>query len=97
VGARVLQPGQLCTRRVSLRHAPIPRWRQPSSLLARAGYRCGEVPVSYPRVWTSDAVGLKRTGVPVKYRTPRSKPEVALAARRQTGGEPFLSLVETAH
>ena len=29
--------------------------------------------------WTSDTARLKRAGVPVEYRTPRSKPEIALA------------------
>jgi SRSO17 transposase len=44
----------------------------------------GEVPVMIalrlflPESWTSDAPRLKRTGVPVEYRTPRSKPEIAL-------------------
>jgi SRSO17 transposase len=32
-----------------------------------------------PESWTSDAARLKRAGVPVEYRTPRSKPEIALA------------------
>jgi len=31
-----------------------------------------------PESWTSDAARLKRAGVPVGYRTPRSKPEIAL-------------------
>jgi SRSO17 transposase len=45
----------------------------------------GEVPVMIalrlflPESWTSDAPRLKRAGVPVEYRTPRSKPEIALA------------------
>ena len=45
----------------------------------------GEVPVMValrlflPESWTSDAPRLKRAGVPVEYRTPRSKPEIALA------------------
>jgi SRSO17 transposase len=45
----------------------------------------GEVPVMIalrlflPESWTSDAARLKRAGVPVEYRTPRSKPEIALA------------------
>src|SRR6476659_409660 len=45
----------------------------------------GEVPVMIalrlflPDSWTSDAARLKRAGVPVEYRTPRSKPEIALA------------------
>ncbi len=45
----------------------------------------GEVPVMIalrlflPESWTSDAARLKRAGVPVDYRTPRSKPEIALA------------------
>src|SRR5467141_4883332 len=45
----------------------------------------GEVPVMIalrlflPESWTSDASRLKRAGVPVEYRTPRSKPEIALA------------------
>src|SRR5271169_1609359 len=45
----------------------------------------GEVPVMIalrlflPERWTSDAARLKRAGVPVEYRTPRSKPEIALA------------------
>lgn len=32
-----------------------------------------------PESWTSDAPCLKLAGVPVEYRTPRSKPEMALA------------------
>src|SRR6266496_936617 len=32
-----------------------------------------------PESWTSDAPRLKLAGVPVEYRTPRSKPEIALA------------------
>jgi SRSO17 transposase len=32
-----------------------------------------------PESWTSDAARLKRAGVPVEYRAPRSKPEIALA------------------
>ena len=32
-----------------------------------------------PESWTNDAARLKRAGVPVDYRTPRSKPEIALA------------------
>jgi len=45
----------------------------------------GEVPVMIalrlflPESWTSDAARLKRAGVPVEYRAPRSKPEIALA------------------
>jgi len=45
----------------------------------------GEVPAMIalrlflPESWTSDAARLKRAGVPVEYRTPRSKPEIALA------------------
>jgi SRSO17 transposase len=45
----------------------------------------GEVPVMIalrlflPESWTSDAARLKRAGVPVECRTPRSKPEIALA------------------
>src|SRR5882672_10700453 len=45
----------------------------------------GEVPVMIalrlflPESWTSDAARLKRAGVPVEYRTSRSKPEIALA------------------
>ena len=45
----------------------------------------GEVPVMIalrlflPESWTSDTPRLKRVGVPVEYRTPRSKPEIALA------------------
>jgi SRSO17 transposase len=45
----------------------------------------GEVPVMIalrlflPESWTSDAARLKRAGAPVEYRTPRSKPEIALA------------------
>ena len=45
----------------------------------------GEVPVMIalrlflPESWTTDAARLKRTGVPVECRTPRSKPEIALA------------------
>src|SRR5271165_3400072 len=45
----------------------------------------GEVPVMLalrlflPESWTSDAVRLKRAGVPVEYQMPRSKPEIALA------------------
>jgi len=45
----------------------------------------GEVPMMIalrlflPESWTSDAPRLKRAGVPVEYRTPRSKPEIALA------------------
>jgi SRSO17 transposase len=46
---------------------------------------CREVPVMIvlrpflPESWTSDAARLKRAGVPVDYRTQRSKPEIALA------------------
>ena len=32
-----------------------------------------------PESWTSDRARLKRAGVPAKYRTPRTKPEMALA------------------
>src|SRR6202047_3259409 len=32
-----------------------------------------------PESWTSDRVRLKRAGVPVEYRTARTKPEIALA------------------
>ena len=45
----------------------------------------GEVPMMIalrlflPESWTSDTSRLKRAGVPVEYRTPRSKPEIALA------------------
>jgi len=45
----------------------------------------GEVPVMIalrlflPESWTSDVARLKRAGVPVECRTPRSKPEIALA------------------
>jgi SRSO17 transposase len=45
----------------------------------------GEVPVMIalrlflPKGWTNDATRLKRAGVPVEYRTSRSKPEMALA------------------
>jgi SRSO17 transposase len=45
----------------------------------------GEVPVMValrlflPDSWTSDISRLKRARVPVEYRTPRSKPEIALA------------------
>ena len=45
----------------------------------------GEVPVMLalrlflPENWTNDTARLKRAGVPVEYRTPRSKPEIALA------------------
>jgi SRSO17 transposase len=45
----------------------------------------GEVPVMIalrlflPDSWTSDVSRLKRARVPVEYRTPRSKPEIALA------------------
>ena len=45
----------------------------------------GEVPAMIalrlydPRAGTNDAARLKRAGVPVEYRTPRSKPEIALA------------------
>lgn len=45
----------------------------------------GEVPVMIalrlflPGSWTSDVARLKRAGVPVDYRSPRSKPEIALA------------------
>jgi SRSO17 transposase len=45
----------------------------------------GEVPVMaamrlfLPESWTNDRVRLKRVGVPVEYRTARTKPEVALA------------------
>jgi SRSO17 transposase len=45
----------------------------------------GEVPVMValrlflPESWTSDSVRLKRAGVPVEYRTARTKPEIALA------------------
>ena len=44
----------------------------------------GEVPVTValrlfvPESWTSDPVRLERAGVPVEYRTARSKPEIAL-------------------
>ena len=45
----------------------------------------GEVPVMValrlflPESWTNDRVRLKRAGVPVEYRTARTKPEIALA------------------
>src|SRR5256884_2607972 len=45
----------------------------------------GEVPVMValrlflPESWTSDRVRLERAGVPVEYRTARTKPEIALA------------------
>lgn len=45
----------------------------------------GEVPVMLalrlflPECWTSDRARLERTGVPVEYRTARTKPEIALA------------------
>ena len=45
----------------------------------------GEVPVMValrlflPESWTSDPVRLERAGVPVEYRTARTKPEIALA------------------
>jgi hypothetical protein len=45
----------------------------------------GEVPVMValrlflPHNWTSDVSRLKRARVPVEYRTPRSKPEIAVA------------------
>src|SRR5712671_2092339 len=45
----------------------------------------GEVPVMValrlllPESWTSDLSRLKRAGVPVEYRTARTKPEIALA------------------
>ena len=45
----------------------------------------GEVPVMLalrlflPESWTSDQVRLKRAGVPLEYRTARTKPEIALA------------------
>src|ERR1700719_3072402 len=45
----------------------------------------GEVPVMValrlflPDSWISDQQRLQRAGVPVEYRTPRSKPEIALA------------------
>src|SRR5262250_1517786 len=45
----------------------------------------GEVPVTValrlflPESWTSDRKRLERAGVPAGYRTPRSKPEIALA------------------
>lgn len=45
----------------------------------------GEVPVMVslrlflPESWTSDRARLKRAGVPVEYRAPRTKPEIALA------------------
>jgi len=32
-----------------------------------------------PESWTSERVRLKRAGVPVEYRTARTKPEIALA------------------
>src|SRR6202167_4965054 len=45
----------------------------------------GEVPVMFalrlflPDSWTGDPRRLKRAGVPVEYRTARTKPEIALA------------------
>src|SRR5471032_623248 len=45
----------------------------------------GEVPVMValrlfvPESWTSDPVRLERAGVPIEYRTARTKPEIALA------------------
>jgi len=45
----------------------------------------GEVPVTValrlflPESWTSDRARLERAGVPVEYRAPRPKPEIALA------------------
>ncbi len=32
-----------------------------------------------PESWTNDRVRLRRAGVPVEYRTVRTKPEIALA------------------
>jgi len=57
----------------------------------------GEVPVMValrlfvPESWTSDPVRLKRAGVPVEYRTARTKPEIALAEidRVMAGGVRF--------
>jgi SRSO17 transposase len=45
----------------------------------------GEVPVMvtlrlfFPEIWTSDRARLVRAGVPVEYRTARTKPEIAVA------------------
>src|SRR4029077_342632 len=45
----------------------------------------GEVPVVVasrlfvPESWTSDPVRLERAGIPIEYRTARTKPEIALA------------------
>ena len=45
----------------------------------------GEVPVMVasrlfvPESWTSDPVRLERAGIPIEYRTARTKPEIALA------------------
>jgi SRSO17 transposase len=45
----------------------------------------GEVPLVaalrlfLPENWTGDPARLKRTGVPIEYRVPRTKPEIALA------------------
>jgi SRSO17 transposase len=52
----------------------------------------GEVPVMLalrlflPESWTSDTARMKRAGVPAEYRTPRSKPEIALAEIDQVMG-----------
>lgn len=52
----------------------------------------GEVPVMValrlflPESWTSDRAGLERAGVPAEYRTPRTKPEIALTGDRSRDG-----------
>src|ERR1700758_5442690 len=68
---------RLNTRRLSAKRQIAKRW---CLTLAR-----GEVPVMValrlflPDSWTSDVSRLKRARVPVEHRTPRSKPEIALA------------------
>src|SRR6267143_1081678 len=82
---------QRCRRRaivrlVSLRNRPRPLGKTANcQTLVSLTLARREVPVRValrlflPENWTSDAVRLRRTGVPVEYRGARTKPEIALA------------------
>lgn len=77
-------PKRANTRSVS--RLNMPRFLAPNrQTLVSLTLARGEVPVMIalrlflPESWTNDAARLKRAGVPVEYRTPRSKPEIALA------------------
>src|SRR6188472_172801 len=73
-----------CRRRESTRSAWLRNTANCQTLVSLTLAR-GEVPVMValrlflPENWTSDPVRLKRAGVPVEYRTARTKPEIALA------------------